>query len=271
MNNHGGYLPNQGAVLPFDPSGRLPAHTGLTEVAFGRPVKSDSRFDINEIWRIVAKWWWLITGHRRRLPARRDRHLADDHPALSRPGDDRGQSGRRPGRRQGDRRGPAGRVERPRLPQHPGRPAQEPLARRAGRPQHQSRQQRGLVRPGPAARRRAKAPPPEWSRAASPSLPQRDSRPDRNRRREHQSRARRQARQRLCRQFHPVEHGAPLRGDLLRPQLPPAAHRGGEDQARGVGARSSSLMPSSRASSPSPSTAAAPAASARSSRSTPPP
>ncbi|HET9640835.1 MAG TPA: polysaccharide biosynthesis tyrosine autokinase [Allosphingosinicella sp.] len=62
MNNHGGYLPNQGAVLPFDPSGRLPAHTGLTDVAFGRPAKADSRFDINEIWRIVAKWWWLITA-----------------------------------------------------------------------------------------------------------------------------------------------------------------------------------------------------------------
>jgi capsular exopolysaccharide synthesis family protein len=62
MNNHGGYLPNQGAVLPFDPSGRLPAHTGLTDVAFGRPAKSESRFDINEIWRIVAKWWWLIAG-----------------------------------------------------------------------------------------------------------------------------------------------------------------------------------------------------------------
>ncbi len=62
MNNHGGYLPNQGAVMPFDPSGRLPAHTGLTDVAFGRPTKSDSRFDINEIWRIVAKWWWLITA-----------------------------------------------------------------------------------------------------------------------------------------------------------------------------------------------------------------
>lgn len=62
MNNHGGYLPNQGAVLPFDPSGRLPAHTGLTDVAFGRPGKADSRFDVNEIWRIVAKWWWLIAG-----------------------------------------------------------------------------------------------------------------------------------------------------------------------------------------------------------------
>ncbi|HEX8620995.1 MAG TPA: polysaccharide biosynthesis tyrosine autokinase [Allosphingosinicella sp.] len=61
MNNHGGYLPNQ-AALPFDPSGRLPAHTGLTDVAFGRPGKPDSRFDINEVWRIVAKWWWLITA-----------------------------------------------------------------------------------------------------------------------------------------------------------------------------------------------------------------
>jgi capsular exopolysaccharide synthesis family protein len=62
MNNHGGYLPNQGAILPFEPSGRLPAHTGLTDVAFGRPAKPDSRFDINDIWRVVAKWWWLITG-----------------------------------------------------------------------------------------------------------------------------------------------------------------------------------------------------------------
>ncbi|HEX9963484.1 MAG TPA: polysaccharide biosynthesis tyrosine autokinase [Allosphingosinicella sp.] len=64
MNNHGGYLPNQGAgpILPFDPSGRLPAHTGLTDIAFGRPAKSESRFDVNEIWRIIAKWWWLITA-----------------------------------------------------------------------------------------------------------------------------------------------------------------------------------------------------------------
>ena len=50
MNNHGGYLPNQGAVLPFDPSGRLPAHTGLTDVAFGgRPVRFPVRHQ--EIWR----------------------------------------------------------------------------------------------------------------------------------------------------------------------------------------------------------------------------
>ena len=64
MNNHGGYLPNQGAgpILPFDPSGRLPAHTGLTDLAFGRPAKSESRFDVNEIWRIITKWWWLITA-----------------------------------------------------------------------------------------------------------------------------------------------------------------------------------------------------------------
>jgi capsular exopolysaccharide synthesis family protein len=48
--------------MPFDPSGRLPAHTGLTDVAFGRPGKTDSRLDINDIWRVVAKWWWLITG-----------------------------------------------------------------------------------------------------------------------------------------------------------------------------------------------------------------
>jgi succinoglycan biosynthesis transport protein ExoP len=62
MNNHGGYLPNQATMLPFDPSGRLPAHTGLTDVAFGRPQKADSRFDVNEVWRIITKWWWLITA-----------------------------------------------------------------------------------------------------------------------------------------------------------------------------------------------------------------
>src|ERR1044072_4770866 len=62
MNNHGGYLTNQGAVMPFDPSGRLPAHSALTDVAFGRPAKADSRSDINEICRIVARWWWLSTG-----------------------------------------------------------------------------------------------------------------------------------------------------------------------------------------------------------------
>ncbi|HEY0111900.1 MAG TPA: polysaccharide biosynthesis tyrosine autokinase [Allosphingosinicella sp.] len=48
--------------MPFDPSARVPAHTGLADVAFPRAAKSDSRFDINEIWRIVAKWWWLITA-----------------------------------------------------------------------------------------------------------------------------------------------------------------------------------------------------------------
>jgi polysaccharide biosynthesis transport protein len=62
MNNHGGYLPNQSGVLPFDPGARLPAHTGLGEVAFGRPHRSDSRFDVNEAWRIITKWWWLITA-----------------------------------------------------------------------------------------------------------------------------------------------------------------------------------------------------------------
>jgi capsular exopolysaccharide synthesis family protein len=55
-------MTNQGAVLPFDANGRLPAHTGLTDVAFARPVKAESQFDPSEIWRIVAKWWWLIAA-----------------------------------------------------------------------------------------------------------------------------------------------------------------------------------------------------------------
>ena len=61
MNNQGGAFSN-GAVLPFEPSGRAPALTGLGEVAFGRPVQRESRFDVNEIWRILAKWWWLIAA-----------------------------------------------------------------------------------------------------------------------------------------------------------------------------------------------------------------
>jgi capsular exopolysaccharide synthesis family protein len=55
-------LPNPSGGLPFDPSGRLPVHTGLTEVGFARPGKAESRFDVNEIWRIIAKWWWLIAA-----------------------------------------------------------------------------------------------------------------------------------------------------------------------------------------------------------------
>jgi len=55
-------LPNPSGAMPFDPSGRLPVHTGLTEVGFPRPAKAESRFDINEIWRIIAKWWWLIAA-----------------------------------------------------------------------------------------------------------------------------------------------------------------------------------------------------------------
>ncbi|MFN3388538.1 MAG: GumC family protein [Allosphingosinicella sp.] len=40
----------------------MPSVTGLGEVAFGRPVQRESRFDINEIWRIITKWWWLIAA-----------------------------------------------------------------------------------------------------------------------------------------------------------------------------------------------------------------
>ena len=140
MNNHGGYLPNQGAVLPFDPSGRLPAHTGLTDVAFGRPAKSDSRFDINEIWRIVAKWWWLITGiavacllaaiviSLMITPLYRAQATIEVNPEGVQV------VGKEIGEVQPNQ------TEQPRIPQHPGRPAQEPLAGGAGRPKHQPRQ-----------------------------------------------------------------------------------------------------------------------------------
>ena len=55
-------MTNQGAVLPFDPSSRLPAHTGLTDVALARPAAAQATFDPAEVWRIITKWWWLITA-----------------------------------------------------------------------------------------------------------------------------------------------------------------------------------------------------------------
>ena len=49
-------------MVPLDPKGRMPANTGLGEVAFAQPGRAESRFDINEIWRIITKWWWLIAA-----------------------------------------------------------------------------------------------------------------------------------------------------------------------------------------------------------------
>jgi polysaccharide biosynthesis transport protein len=62
MNDQGGSFPNRGAVLPFDHGGGLPALSGLSEVAFAQRPKSDNRFDLNEMWRISRRWWWLIAA-----------------------------------------------------------------------------------------------------------------------------------------------------------------------------------------------------------------
>ena len=62
MNNHGGYLPNQGPPSAVR-SERQAAGAYRTDRRRLRPAgKSESRFDVNEIWRILAKWWWLITA-----------------------------------------------------------------------------------------------------------------------------------------------------------------------------------------------------------------
>jgi capsular exopolysaccharide synthesis family protein len=53
---------NPGAVVPFESLDRLPAHTGLTDLALRRPLAGESRVDIGDMWRVVTRWWWLIAA-----------------------------------------------------------------------------------------------------------------------------------------------------------------------------------------------------------------
>jgi capsular exopolysaccharide synthesis family protein len=64
MNDHSAGFPGQGPVLPFGQHSQVPAHTGLRDVVLGGAVagQSEKRFDLSEIWRIVARWWWLIAA-----------------------------------------------------------------------------------------------------------------------------------------------------------------------------------------------------------------
>src|SRR3954470_6325331 len=61
MNEHRGAFPPAGSALTVGGAAQPPSVLGLREVALGRPVKQDA-LDFHEIWRVVAKWWWLIAA-----------------------------------------------------------------------------------------------------------------------------------------------------------------------------------------------------------------
>lgn len=62
MNDHSGAFPSPMSALPHGSDARAPALTGLREIAFPRPQKTERSFDVNDVWRIVRKWWWLIAA-----------------------------------------------------------------------------------------------------------------------------------------------------------------------------------------------------------------
>ncbi len=62
MNDHSGGFPNQGPVMPFGQP-NVPAQTGLRDLVVAGPAAAPpKRLDLSEIWRVVAKWWWLIAA-----------------------------------------------------------------------------------------------------------------------------------------------------------------------------------------------------------------
>lgn len=59
MNHHSGALPNEGTALTLATGASTPSLLGLREIALNRPDKREG-FDPSDIWRVIAKWWWLI-------------------------------------------------------------------------------------------------------------------------------------------------------------------------------------------------------------------
>lgn len=52
----------EAASLPVTNSARTPALAGFNELAVARPQANAGGFDAHEIWRVLQKWWWLITS-----------------------------------------------------------------------------------------------------------------------------------------------------------------------------------------------------------------
>jgi polysaccharide biosynthesis transport protein len=61
MNEHSGGFPGAGSALTVADGATPPAVGGLRELAMARPPKQE-RFDINDVWRVITKWWWLIAA-----------------------------------------------------------------------------------------------------------------------------------------------------------------------------------------------------------------
>jgi polysaccharide biosynthesis transport protein len=59
MNNERNVFPGGGSVVSIDARGGLPS-TGLRDVVVSGSASGESRVSLSEIWRVLAKWWWLI-------------------------------------------------------------------------------------------------------------------------------------------------------------------------------------------------------------------
>lgn len=63
MNDHSGGFNGPVSAIPHLGGAQPPALTGLRDLALARPAAAAERtVDVNEIWRIIVKWWWLIAA-----------------------------------------------------------------------------------------------------------------------------------------------------------------------------------------------------------------
>ena len=62
MNDHSGAFPHNRGVPAFQPVGNVPS-TGLRDIVVAMPTgPTTTKLHPSEIWRIIAKWWWLIAA-----------------------------------------------------------------------------------------------------------------------------------------------------------------------------------------------------------------
>jgi uncharacterized protein involved in exopolysaccharide biosynthesis len=63
MNDHSGGSLQNANLSPFGQRGGLPS-TGLRDLVVPVPVVAQGQKSVSlaEIWRVIAKWWWLIAG-----------------------------------------------------------------------------------------------------------------------------------------------------------------------------------------------------------------
>src|SRR5688500_7368696 len=62
MNDQSGAFPHNRGVPAYQGASNLPS-TGLRDVVVAAPVgEKPNHFHPAEIWRVIAKWWWLIAA-----------------------------------------------------------------------------------------------------------------------------------------------------------------------------------------------------------------